>query len=76
MCRFGPGMLPTGTFSSPTSPASVVEFQDLHHEVGLDMGVISMYIMSMWGGPGARDAADGHVFVSGVVGRRGLGPSP
>ena len=43
-------MLPTGTFSSPVSASSVVEVRDLHHEVGLDMGIIFMYNMSIWGG--------------------------
>ena len=68
-------MLPMGTFSSPLS---VIEVQDFHHEVGLDKGIIFMYNMSMWGVPGAQDAADGHVFVAGVgvVSRRGLEPSP
>ena len=74
----GPGMLPMGTFLSPASASSVVEVRDIHHEVGLDMVIIFMYNLSIWGAPGARDAADGHVFVAGVgvVSRRGLGPSP
>ena len=122
----GLGMLPTGTFSSPASASSVVEVRDLHHQVGLEMGIIFMYNMSIleaswgsgccrrarfrrrrrrrrsyrsrtfttksalnWGSflcmiclygvvPGARDAADGHVFVPdvGVVGHIGPGPPP
>ena len=53
--------------------------QDHQHVVGLDMGIIFMYDICLYGmAPGARDAADGHVFVAGVgfVGRRGPGPSP
>ena len=46
----GLGMLPTGTFSSLTWGASVIEVLDLHHEVKLDMGIIFMYNMSIWGG--------------------------
>ena len=69
-------MLLTGTFASPASASSVVEVRDLHHEVGLDMGIILMYNMSTWGGSWGRDAADGHVFVAGVGGRRGPGRSP
>ena len=74
----GLGMLPTGTFLLPVSATSVIEVRDLPHEVGLSMRNIFMYIMSIWVVPGARDAADGHVFVAGVgvVGRRGPGPSP
>ena len=43
-------MLPTGTFLSSASVSSVVEVRNLHHEVGLDMGIIFMYNMSIWGG--------------------------
>ena len=41
-------MLPTGTFSSPAS--AVIEVRDLHHEVGLDMGIIFMYNMYVYMG--------------------------
>ena len=43
------GMMAAGTFSSPASASSVKEVRDLHHEVRLDMGIIFMYNMSIWG---------------------------
>ena len=43
-------MVATGTFSSAASATSAIQVRDLHHEVGLDMGIIFMYNMSIWGG--------------------------
>ena len=43
----GSGMVVMGTFSAAASAMSVLEVQDLHHEVGLDVRIIFMYIMSI-----------------------------
>ena len=48
MGRFlGVGMLPMGTFSSPTPATLVLEVWDLHPKVGLGMLINLMYNMSM-----------------------------
>ena len=71
-------MVATGTFSSAASATSAIQVRDLHHEVGLDIGTF-LCILCLYGVvPGARNAADGHVFVAGVgvIGHIGPGPSP
>ena len=60
-------MLPTGKCLSLASSSPAVEVRDPHHEVGLDMGIIFMHNICLYGMvPGARDAANGHVFFASI----------
>ena len=70
-------MLPTDTFLSLTSASSAIEVRDLHHEVRLDMGIIFMYNVSIWGdswGSGCGRRTRSPASASSVVEVRDLHP--